>query len=74
VLFFDEFEYESMRNYLISKTATIHKARSKLTKLFGIYWFQKMSEEEFNSKKSEVFTLADNVHSEKELTDLMCKE
>lgn len=43
VLFFEEFDFESMRNYLIQKTSTVHKARSKLAKKFGIYWFQKMT-------------------------------
>ena len=74
MLFFDEFEYESMKNYLISKTSTLHKARSKLSKRFGIYWFTKMSDDEWNSKKSDVFTLAENIHTKKDLTDLMCKE
>jgi hypothetical protein len=63
VLFFEEFEFESMKNYLLQKTETVHKARSKLSKRFGIYWFEKMSAEEWNEKKSNVFVLDDNVRS-----------
>ena len=37
---FEKFEFESMRDYLLDKTANIHKCRSKLVKWFGIYWFQ----------------------------------
>lgn len=33
-----------------------------------------MSAEEWTSKKDQVFVLADNCHSKKDLTDLMCKE
>lgn len=33
-----------------------------------------MGEEEWNSKKDQVIVLAEDVHSEKELTELMCKE
>ncbi len=53
-----------MKNYLIEKTSTLNKGRSKLAKRFGIYWFQKMSEKEWNEKKSDVFVEAENIHSE----------
>jgi hypothetical protein len=46
-LFFEEFEFESMKRYLIQKTETIHRARSKLSKIFGMYWFQKMTTKEW---------------------------
>ena len=46
-VFFEKFEYEEMRSYLLERTATIHKCRSKLTNKFGLWWYQKMSDQEF---------------------------
>ena len=44
VIFFEEFEFESMKEYLLMKTTELHKCRSKLVKKFGIYWWKRMSE------------------------------
>ena len=71
---FDEFEFEEMRDYLLQKSANIHKCRSKVVSMFGKYWFQEMDEKEGNSKKNKVIVRLDNIHTEKELSDFMCKD
>jgi hypothetical protein len=38
-LFFEKYEFEEMRDYLIDKTSTVHKCRSKLAKKFGMWWW-----------------------------------
>jgi NRPS condensation-like uncharacterized protein len=49
-VFFEKFEYESMRDYLEQKTEMMHKCRSKLTNKLGLYWFQKVSKEEWKKE------------------------
>lgn len=49
-LFFEEFEFEEMKNYIHSKTGKLHKCRSKLVESVGVYWWQKMSDQEWEIK------------------------
>ena len=64
VFFFEQFEYESMKTYLIQKTAGLHRCRSKLVKIFGFWWYQDMSAEEWEKKKDAVVILEENVHTD----------
>ena len=50
-MFFEKFEFESMKDYLLGKTENLHKCRSKLVKVFGINFFKKISKEEWELKK-----------------------
>ena len=36
---FEKYDYISMKNFLLERTAKIPKMRSKLVKRFGVYWF-----------------------------------
>jgi len=45
--FFDKFEYEDMRSYILSKTSVMHRMRSKIVEIFGQCWFVDMSPEEW---------------------------
>ena len=38
-MFFEKFQWEEMRDYLMTRTGLVHKCRSKLVKRFGIWWF-----------------------------------
>lgn len=62
-LFFEKFEFEDMRDYLMERTCLLHKCRSKLVKKFGLWWFQRMSLEEWDSKKHDVFTKVEGIHT-----------
>ena len=73
-LHFDQFEFESMRDFLHSRSENLHKCRSKVVKMFGMYWYKKMSQKEWNEKKNKVIVLIENIHNEKDLREFMCKE
>ena len=64
---FEKFEFEEMKEYLLKKTEQMHKCRSKLVKSFGIWWFKKMTEEEWEKKKEDVIVCVKDIHTEKEL-------
>ena len=38
-LFFEKFEFEEMRDYLMERTCLLHKCRSKVSKKFGLWWW-----------------------------------
>jgi hypothetical protein len=61
--FFKKFDYEGMRDYLFAKTENIHKCRSKVVTKFGLYWYKKMSKEEWEAKKNKVIMRVDNIHT-----------
>jgi hypothetical protein len=73
-LYTEPFEFERMKSYFIAKTENIHKCRSKVVKKFGQFWFQKMSEEEWETKKDKVFVLKTGIHTDEELAEYMSKE
>ena len=73
-MMFEDFEFESMRDYLFLKTENLHKCRSKLVKVFGINFFQQMSENEWNLKKDQVIVHKMNIHTDEELVAFMCEQ
>jgi hypothetical protein len=42
-LTFESYDAEVMKKYLLSKITNVHRFRSKLSKIFGIWWFERMS-------------------------------
>lgn len=50
-LFFEPFEFETMKKNILAKTGVLDKGRSKLVKKYGLWFFQLMEEEEWNGKK-----------------------
>ena len=71
---FQKFEFEEMRDHLLGKLEKIHKCKSKLVKVFGIYWFQEMSPEEWANKKDAVITLVkEEIHNEQQLNEFMAR-
>ena len=71
--FTETFEFDSMKKYIHSKTSNLHKCRSKLSKKFGLWWFQEMDEAEWLAKKDEVIVLKEGIHDEAALSDYMCQ-
>jgi hypothetical protein len=53
-LYFDEFQFQPMKDFLLKKSHGLHKCRSKVVKMFGMYWFKKMGQKEWDEKKSKV--------------------
>mgnify|MGYP006109887893 CR=1 FL=1 len=72
-LFFEKFEFEEMREYLIKKSAPLHKCRSKLVKHFGMWWFKDLTNEEFERDKYNIFIRKDGIHTTDDLNKYMCE-
>ena len=64
VLFFEEFEFESMKEHMLGKTHLMHKCRSKLVMNLGIWFFKKMDEAEWDLKKDAVVVKKGDIHTE----------
>ena len=43
----EEFAFEGMKQSLIERTARMEKCRSKLCKQYGLWWYKKMTDEEW---------------------------
>lgn len=74
VAFFEKFEYESMRQYIIEKSENVHKMRSKLVKRLGLFWFKKMGKEEWATKVDNFVTLKEGIHSKEDLIEFVLSE
>lgn len=72
--FFEKFEYESMRKYLIEKTENVHRMRSKLHKFMGMYWYKKLTKEEFEARLDHFISRRDDIHTKDQLIELMLHE
>jgi hypothetical protein len=73
-LFFEKFEYESMKASIESKTNVLHKCRSKLHKSFGVWWWKEMPDEEWEQKKDAVCPLKKGIHTKEDLVAFMTQE
>jgi len=69
--FHEPINYESMKKYIWAKTENLHKCRSKLTKKFGMWWFEEMNEAEWLAKRDDVVVLKNGIHDEKALGQYM---
>lgn len=74
VVFFEPFKFESMKTFLLQNTSQIHRMRSKLVKINGLYYFQKMGQKEFESKKDKVVVLKTGIHTMQDLNEYMAQE
>jgi len=64
---FEKFEFEDMKQYLIDRTANLSRCRHKLVKYFGIWYFKKISDEEFKSRIDFFVQKKEGITSDKEL-------
>ena len=55
-----------MKQYFLTKTEGLHRARSKLVKKYGKWYFQKMTAEEWKEKQKDFIQVVD-VRGEKQL-------
>ena len=73
-IFSEPYEYISMKKFLIKRTEDIHRCRNKLVKKFGMYYFQQMTEEEWEQKKTAFVTMRTGIHTADDLNKLMLDE
>lgn len=64
---FDKFEYEPMIKYFSDKTKGMHKARARLVKKLGLWWYKSMSDQEWENEARKVFPLKEGIHDEQAL-------
>lgn len=64
---FEKFEFEDMKQYLIDRTANLSRCRHKLVKYFGVWYFKKMTDEEFKSRIDFFVSKKEGIKSDKEL-------
>ena len=50
-IFYDKFDGEEWKANLQNKLAHIHRCKAKIVRKFGSYWFQEMTDEEWEIKK-----------------------
>ena len=47
---FDQLDFEKLKEHLVSRLKTIHRGKSRLVKFFGVWYFKKMSDIEFETQ------------------------
>jgi hypothetical protein len=60
-MFTEKWDYEELKAHVIKSTQNIHRGRSRLTKIFGEWFFKTMSEEEFERNNPDFVTRVDNI-------------
>ena len=58
----------------MEKTSMFPKFDQRLAKYGGKYYFQKMTKSELREKKDKAIVLAEGIHTEDQLSDLLSKE
>jgi hypothetical protein len=61
---FEQFDYLSMKTFILDKAAKVHKGRSNLVKKCGVYWYQEMTEEQWSLRKGGVVELKEGINSD----------
>ena len=51
VWFFEEFQFEEMKQHMLEKSEGVSRCRSKLAMYAGLWYFKKMGTAEWESKK-----------------------
>ena len=69
----EKFDYESMKDHFIRKTEKVHRMRCKQVKIFGLWFFKKLTDQEWAEKKKFFVTRNDTIKSQDELVDYMVK-
>lgn len=71
---YESFTFDEMKKYLLAKTQDLHRGRSKISKFFGQFYFQKMKQEEWKHKEANFIQLIEGIHNDKDLGDFMAQQ
>lgn len=69
----EKFDYLTMKQYLNDKVELIDKCKSKLVKKFGLWFYVKMSEQEWKENLSKQFQLVQDIHTPLDLQKFAIK-
>jgi hypothetical protein len=70
----DKYDPEQLIQQVYSKASKLFRARAKLVKVMGKYYYKKMDQEEFKHKFPRFCQVQDGIHSEQDLADFLAKE
>ena len=73
-LTFEKYDPEAMKKQLLTKAGNVNRCRSKLINIFGLWWYQRMSDDEWEVKKKKVISIKEDIHNEKQLLGYLEKE
>ena len=59
---------------MYAKAVKLFRARAKLVKVMGKYYYKRMDPEEFKVKFPKFCQIQDGIHNEQELADFLAKE
>ena len=63
----DKFEFEPLRDYMLKLNRTVPRLSSKIVKLIGRCYYQRMDDNEWEAKKNDTIELVTGIHSVPEL-------
>lgn len=71
----EKYDPEEMRLNIYKKAEHLFRAKSKLVKIFGKYYYKSLNEDEVKSNFNKFFQVEDRqVNTEQELADFLAKE
>lgn len=71
---FEKFEFEDMKKYMSEKNEHIDRAQTKLVKWLGLYWFKKLTKQEWQEFVPKVITEVKGIHTQEALKDFAIKQ
>jgi hypothetical protein len=74
VMRFEKFEYDKFRTRVFEKLKNVSRCRSKMVKFLGVWYFKRMDDKEFETKKDIIVQRLDGIRTYQELSDWMCRE
>jgi len=57
--YFEKFEFEKMRDTLITKIDKFQQIKTKQVRMFGLWWWQNLTDEEWNNFKHKLIQKED---------------
>jgi len=71
---FEKFDYREMQKWILERSKDLPRARHRLYKFMGNWYFKKIPDEEFKEMEDWFIKEVNGIHTEKELAEFMCQE
>ena len=69
----EKYDYEEMRAHIIKMTAWVDKGRHKIVKRFGVYWYERLNDEDWKKTHHRQFVRVDGIHTKEQLIEFGLK-
>lgn len=70
----EKYEFNEMKNFLLKKLDKLHKCKSKLVKILGLWWFKEMEDNEWIAKQEFVIEQKKGIQTKEQLLRFMADE